>query len=226
MNDHSDDQTEPIDAIEYARTAGRAVYESYSRSNTADSGWSFREDGTIDDHKYHVEITPQGDIFGRHEDIKVFLKDSGLTGTRVEDVANFESHHLIPVEILSQSGIHEDDGIAVAIDWQGHMKDIHGYGGLQQNLLFGDVTEMKNYYMSEYNEIGAPEWGKRVDEFVERHRELFEQGLADTAERVETHGQDLPEPPSSPKKITDSLDSEIDKLSDSLDSQYTRDRIK
>lgn len=210
----NEDQTEQIDAVEFARIAGRTVYETYSRSNAPDSGWSFREDGTIDEHKYHLEITPQGDIFGSHKDVVAFLKDAELTGKRVEGIANLESHHLIPVEILNQSGIYKDDGIAVATDWQGHMKEIHGYGGLQQNLMFSDVTDLKNYYVSEYNEMGAPEWGERVGEYIEQHRGAFEKGLAAIAEQVETHDKELPEPPFSQKKVTDSVNKESDELSD------------
>lgn len=225
MNGDFDDQAEENDAIEYTRTAGRAIYESYSGSKTPDSGWSVREDRTIDDHKYHVEITPQGDIFGRHADVKEFLKDAKLTGPRIEGIANFESHHLVPYEILRQSGIHKDDGIAVATDWQGHLQDMHGYGGLQQNLLFTDVSEMKNYYVSAYNEMGAPEWGKKVDEYVEKNRESFVRGLGSIAEQVEPYGKDLPDPPSSPRPPKDTSEI-IEDPSDSIISRHSSDRVK
>ena len=226
MNNHFDNYTKQVDAVEYARIAGRTIYDSYSQSMASASGRSFRQDGVIVDHKYNIEITPLGDIFGRHKDVKDFLKDSEFTGKRVAGIANFESHHLIPAEILIQSGIDEDDGIAVAVDWQGHIKDIHGYGGLQQNLLFADVTEMKNYYKSEYNEMGAGEWGKKLEDFIEGRRELFEKGFADAAERVESHSEGLSRSFFPPTNAIDPENKGIDDLSDSIDSQYTRDRIK
>jgi hypothetical protein len=225
MKSGFDHKTDTDDAVEYARTAGRAVYESYSRPNISDPKWSFREDGTIADHTYHVEITPHGDIFGRHADVKQFLKSAELTGKRIEGIANFESHHLVPVEILDQAGINQDDGIAVALDWQGHMQDIHGSGGIQQNLIFTDVSELKNYYVSAYNEIGAPEWGKKVDEYVEKHQESFARGLESAAEQVESFGKDLRDPSSSPRSPKDSFEI-IEESSDSIISRHSSDRVK
>jgi hypothetical protein len=187
-------------AVEYARTAGKVVYDSYG-SEPEPGGWTFGPDGTLDEEVYHVEITPNGDIFGRHADLSNYLKTAALSGSRKDDEVTLESHHLVPVEVLNQVGISPADGISVAVDSGGHMNDIHGSAGLQTGLVFTDIDQLKNYYREQYASLGAPEWGDKVDEFVEANRDTFTQGLAAVAEELDASKPDpLAEPP--PEALT------------------------
>ena len=171
------DEAAAVDCcVEGSRSAGLVFYKSSLLHAKEDSSWSFLTDGTIDIEN-DVEITPQGDIFGCHAAIKDYLKRAGVTGKRAEDVTNLESHHLIPSEVLRLVGIDENDGIAVAVDADEHMKVIHGPGGIEKNLWFTDVDDLKDYYVGKYKEFGVPEWGKKVEEFIEKYREIFHRGI-------------------------------------------------
>lgn len=196
------------DVVEYSRKAGRIVYDSYGKA-PKDDGWSYRADGTLEDRVYKVEITPDGDIFGRHGDLKDYIKAAGLSGQRAEGIANLESHHLIPAEILEQIGIAKEDGIAVAVDSVGHMKDIHGNGGLVKGFLFTDIDQLKNYYKETYASLGAPEWADKVDEYVEANRDTFTKGLAAIADHLEA-GQ--------PDPLAEPATDEVQDASDALEA--------
>lgn len=206
---------DPADVVEYSRMVGRTLYDSYSKA-PKDGAWSFRADGTIEDHVYKVEITPDGDIFGRHGDLKRYIKAAELSGQRAEGIPNFESHHLIPAEILEQIGIAKEDGIAVAVDSIGHMQDIHGHGGLENGLIFTDIDQLKNYYKEFYISLGAPEWADKVDEYVEANRDTFTEGLAAIADQLEA-GQ--PDPLAEPaidevQDASDALEASGDAVND------------
>lgn len=160
-----------------SRQTGRALYEAYISAEPSQD-WNVDTSGVLhlNDHG-SVQITPQGDIFGRHDEVNGLLKDWGETGKRTQagTEPTMEAHHLIPASVLEKAGIAPNEGPCVGLWWSEHTHSIHGNVPAPDSV--SSANDLGQYYSNAYQELGLPEWGKQVESFVQANEQRIDQNL-------------------------------------------------
>ncbi len=160
--------------LEHSRLLGKEMLETFELEGE-DADYVKNDQGNIEARPFNsVEITSEGDIFGKHEDVKDFLRACEVTERRDDTKSTFESHHLVGAKILENAGLNPNDGIAVAVSSGDHMEILHGIAGADPQAEFNSTDELISYYTEKYGEMGVPEYGKKAVGFIDEHQDHFD----------------------------------------------------
>lgn len=127
----------------------------------------------------NLEFLPDGEIFGPYAELRRFLTDRSLAGTRAEGQITFEAHHLLEDRMMAHFDISHEEGLAVAIEATEHMGEVHGELGIDFHLprsqpdqpIAYDIWDVVDGHINAYDELGLTAWSIRVRQYVSANHE-------------------------------------------------------
>jgi hypothetical protein len=164
----------PEPAAKFSREVFRRVYEQYLASGAEAVG---PERGVFPDPtKYPtVEVRPNGDVFGRYDELAKFGQDAGMTGKR-GPVGSIEGHHLLEDNYMEYFGVKRADGRSVGLESADHAifsKEVPAELGGRTPKKFFDIWDLFNAHAKVYRENGHPEWVAEMIRFLRDQKSVI-----------------------------------------------------
>jgi hypothetical protein len=145
-----------------------------------------------------VEIRPNGDVVGRHDQLLEYLRDVGATGRHSSLNVTIEAHHLLEKGLMKSFGITTEEGIAIAVEASEHEKFTSmvpaELGATRGDPIFYDIDDLYRAHRNVYANAGHLEWVADLRDFLRANRDrllkLYETGrvpgakLADFPKRL------------------------------------------
>jgi hypothetical protein len=126
-----------------------------------------------------VEIHPDGNIYGEHQQLLKFIRDAGISKSGQTGLA-FESHHLMEDHQMENFGVPRNQGRCVALDQSDHSMFSAWMRGLLNRKTLVDIDELYDLHSQMYQDNGHPEYVEQARAFLRAWKDVirvrYEQG--------------------------------------------------
>ena len=114
-------------------------------------------------------------MLGSYKDLKTYLKETKLTGSRKGSPYTLEAHHLLEDEWMKSFGIDKSKGRCVALELGEHtFFSEHVPAALnRKKVVFRHIDIIFEAHAEVYIKNGHPEWVPEIRDFLRQNREII-----------------------------------------------------